>query len=59
MKPDLVTSPTYMFTYTRLYDIIDWSNTADLPRAEMQVKGSSGTGLQGRLPIGLGCCGML
>lgn len=44
MKPDLVTSPTYMFTYTRLYDIIDWSNTAALPRAEMQVKGSSGTG---------------
>ena len=59
MKHDLVISSTYMFTYTRLCDIIDWSNTADLPRAEMQVKGSSGMGLQGKLPIGLGCCGGL
>jgi len=42
MKHDLVTSSTYKFAYTRLYDIIDWSNTAVLPRAEMQVKGTSG-----------------
>jgi hypothetical protein len=42
LKHDLVTASTYMFAYTRLSDIIDLFNTAGLPRAEMQVKGSSG-----------------
>jgi hypothetical protein len=46
LKHDLVTASTYMFAYTRLSDIIDLFNTAGLPRAEMQVKGSSGAGLR-------------
>jgi len=52
LKHDLVTASTYMFAYTRLSDIIDLFNTAGLPRAEMQVKGSSGGRAQGKLPIG-------